>query len=190
MADPAVSDTDFRDILDATRQFIRSAVMPRELEIMAENRVPDDIRDQAKKMGLFGTRFPRSGFGTNDQKTRWLEGIASGEVVASFALTEPGAGSNPAGLRTKAVRDGSRADAAWVITGQKRFIINGPTADLFVVFARSRVADSEGPPVSRSSWFPPMPMAWPWVRRTPRWARRAPGPPTSASTVYGWERTR
>jgi acyl-CoA dehydrogenase len=189
MADPAVTDTDFRDILDATRQFIRSAVMPRELEIMTDNRVPDDIRDQAKKMGLFGYAIPQEwgglglniaqdvemamefgyttlalrsmfgtnngiagqvlvGFGTNDQKTRWLDGIASGQVVASFALTEPGAGSNPAGLRTKAVRDGAGADAAWVITGQKRFITNAPTADLFVVFARSRPADSDGPGIA------------------------------------------
>ena len=147
MADPAVSEADFRDILDATRHFIRSVVMPRELEIMADNRVPDDIRDQAKEMGLFGYAIPQEwgglglniaqdvemamefgyttlalrsmfgtnngiagqvlvGFGTDEQKSRWLEGIASGDVVASFALTEPGAGSNPAGLRTKAVRDG------------------------------------------------------------------------------------
>jgi acyl-CoA dehydrogenase len=88
------------------------------------------------------------GFGTDDQKTCWLEGIASGEVVASFALTEPGAGSNPAGLRTKAVRDGSGADTTWVITGQKRFITNAPTADLFVVFARSRAADPDGPGIA------------------------------------------
>jgi acyl-CoA dehydrogenase len=185
MTDPAVSETDFRDILDATRHFIRSAVMPRELEIMADNQVPDDIRDQAKKMGLFGYAIPQEwgglglniaqdvelamefgyttfalrsmfgtnngiagqvlvGFGTDEQKTRWLEPIASGEVVASFALTEPGAGSNPAGLRTKAVREG----ADWVITGQKRFITNAPTADLFVVFARSRPADSDGPGIA------------------------------------------
>src|SRR5258708_24721029 len=67
MADPAVSETDFRDILDATRHFIRSAVMPRELEIMADNRVPDDIRDQAKKMGLFGYAIPHEwgGLGLN-----------------------------------------------------------------------------------------------------------------------------
>jgi acyl-CoA dehydrogenase len=189
MADPAVSDSDFRDILDATRHFIRSVVMPRELEIMTENRVPDDIRDQTKKMGLFGYAIPQEwgglglniaqdvelamefgyttfalrsmfgtnngiagqvlvGFGTDEQKTRWLDGIASGEVVASFALTEPGAGSNPAGLRTKAVRDGSGDDAGWVITGQKRFITNAPTADLFVVFARSRPADSDGPGIA------------------------------------------
>jgi acyl-CoA dehydrogenase len=186
MADPAVSDTDFRDILDATRQFIRSAVMPRELEIMNDNRVPDDIRDQARKMGLFGYAIPQEwgglglniaqdvemamefgyttlalrsmfgtnngiagqvlvGFGTDDQKTRWLEGVASGEVVASVALTEPGAGSNPAGLRTKAVRG---SGATWVITGHKRFITNAPTADLFVVFARSRAADPDGPGIA------------------------------------------
>jgi acyl-CoA dehydrogenase len=57
-------------------------------------------------------------------------------VVTSFALTEPGAGSNPAGLRTSAVRDGD----GWVIDGQKRFITNAPLADLFVVFARTRPA--------------------------------------------------
>ncbi|KAA0078931.1 acyl-CoA dehydrogenase [Mycolicibacterium sp. P9-64] len=185
MADPAVSEADFRDILDATRHFIRSAVMPRELEIMADNRVPDDIRDQAKEMGLFGYAIPQEwgglglnivqdvemamefgyttlalrsmfgtnngiagqvlvGFGTDEQKSRWLDGIASGNVVASFALTESGAGSNPAGLRTKAVRDGSD----WMITGQKRFITNAPTADLFIVFARSRPADSDGPGIA------------------------------------------
>jgi acyl-CoA dehydrogenase len=189
MADPAVSEADFRDILDATRHFIRSVVMPRELEIMTGNRVPDDIRDQAKQMGLFGYAIPQEwgglglniaqdvelamefgyttfalrsmfgtnngiagqvlvGFGTDEQKTRWLDGIASGQVVASFALTEPGAGSNPAGLRTKAVRDGSGDDAGWVITGQKRFITNAPNADLFVVFARSRPADADGPGIA------------------------------------------
>ncbi|MCE4265682.1 acyl-CoA dehydrogenase family protein [Rhodococcus globerulus] len=84
------------------------------------------------------------GFGTDEQKAEWLERIASGEVVASFALTEPGAGSNPAGLRTKAVRGGSD----WVINGNKRFITNAPTAQLFVVFARTRPADSDGPGIA------------------------------------------
>lgn len=187
MADPTVSDHDFRDILDATRDFVRSVVMPRELEIMTENRVPDDIRDQTKEMGLFGYAIPeewgglglnlaqdvelamelgyttlalRSMFGTNngiagqvlvnfgtdEQKTRWLQRIASGECVASFALTEPGAGSNPAGLRTKAVREGD--DGAWVITGRKQYITNAPTADLFIVFARTRPADAAGPGIA------------------------------------------
>ncbi len=94
---------------------------------------------------MFGTNNGIAGqvlvrFGTGEQKTQWLERIASGEVVASFALTEPGAGSNPAGLRTSAVRDGSE----WVLDGQKRFITNAPLADLFVVFARTRPAGESG----------------------------------------------
>jgi acyl-CoA dehydrogenase len=189
MPDPVinaqVSDEDFQDILDATRDFVRSVVMPRELEIMNDNRVPDDIRDRTKAMGLFGYAIPQEwgglglnlaqdvelamefgyttlalrsmfgtnngiagqvlvGFGTDEQKAHWLEGIASGEVVASFALTEPGAGSNPAGLRTKAIRDGDQ----WVITGRKQYITNAPTANLFIVFARTRPADAEGPGIA------------------------------------------
>jgi acyl-CoA dehydrogenase len=94
---------------------------------------------------MFGTNNGIAGqvlvrFGTGEQKTQWLERIASGEVVASFALTEPGAGSNPAGLRTSAVRDGGE----WVLDGQKRFITNAPLADLFVVFARTRPAGESG----------------------------------------------
>ncbi|MEE4023687.1 acyl-CoA dehydrogenase family protein [Gordonia sp. PKS22-38] len=94
---------------------------------------------------MFGTNNGIAGqvlvnFGTDVQKKEWLERIASGDVVASFALTEPGAGSNPAGLRTMAVRDGDD----WVINGQKRFITNAPIADLFVVFARTRPADESG----------------------------------------------
>lgn len=180
-----VSAEDFAEILAQTRSFIRSAVVPRENEILATDKVPDDLREQAKNMGLFGYAIPQQwgglglnlaqdvelamefgytslalrsmfgtnngiagqvlvGFGTDEQKSRWLEGIASGDVVASFALTEPGAGSNPAGLRTKAVREGSGDDSGWVISGQKRFITNAPTANLFVVFARTRPADEKG----------------------------------------------
>ena len=94
---------------------------------------------------LFGTNNGIAGqvlvnFGTDEQRARWLGSIASGEVIASFALTEDGAGSNPAGLTTKAVRDG----AGWVIEGAKRFITNAPLAGLFVVFARTRPADADG----------------------------------------------
>src|ERR1700742_2751528 len=182
---PEVSEEDFEDILAQTRHFVRTAVVPREQEILDDDRVPDDLRDYAKKMGLFGYAIPQEwgglglnlmqdvelamelgytslavrsmfgtnngiagqvlvGFGTEEQKARWLEPIATGEVVASFALTEPGAGSNPAGLRTKAVSD----DGAWVISGQKRFITNAPVADLFVVFARTRPADDQGPGIA------------------------------------------
>ncbi len=99
---------------------------------------------------MFGTNNGIAGqvlvnFGTDEQKSTWLAKIASGEVVASFALTEPGAGSNPAGLRTKAVRTD---DGDWVIDGGKCFITNAPTADLFVTFARTRPADADGPGIA------------------------------------------
>nr|WP_211188138.1 acyl-CoA dehydrogenase family protein [Gordonia asplenii] len=80
------------------------------------------------------------GFGTDEQRARWLPGIAAGDVVASFALTEPGAGSDPAGLKTTARADGD----AWIINGGKRFITNATEADLFVVFARTDPAPATG----------------------------------------------
>jgi acyl-CoA dehydrogenase len=98
---------------------------------------------------MFGTNNGIAGqvlvnFGTDEQKHTWLQPLAGGDVVASFALTEAGAGSNPAGLRTKAVRDGDD----WVISGEKRFITNAPSAHLFVVFARTRPADQDGPGIA------------------------------------------
>jgi acyl-CoA dehydrogenase len=84
------------------------------------------------------------GFGTDDQKRQWLERIATGDVVASFALTEPGAGSNPAGLRTRAHRDGED----WVLNGRKQFITNAPIADLFVVFARTAEPQPKNPGIA------------------------------------------
>lgn len=92
---------------------------------------------------MFGTNNGIAGqvlvqYGTADQQREWLPRLASGAVVASFALTEPGAGSNPAALQTRAERDGGD----WVINGGKRFITNAPIADLFVVFARTRPADA------------------------------------------------
>jgi acyl-CoA dehydrogenase len=94
---------------------------------------------------LFGTNNGIAGqvlvgYGTEEQKSKWLSRIASGAVVASFALTEPGAGSDPSSLRTVAVRDGD----GWLLNGGKRFITNAPVAGLFVVFARTRPADGRG----------------------------------------------
>ncbi|WP_280302031.1 acyl-CoA dehydrogenase family protein [Nocardia abscessus] len=181
----AVTAEDFREILAQTRDFVRNVVMRREREIAEDNRMPEEIVQQAKAMGLFGYAIPQEwgglgldlaqdvelamelgyttlalrslfgtnngiagqvlvGFGTEEQKSRWLEHIASGAVVASFALTESGAGSDPASLRTTAARSG----ADWVINGEKRFITNAPVADLFVVFAHTRPADENGAGIS------------------------------------------
>lgn len=78
-------------------------------------------------------------FGTPEQQRRYLPGIAAGTIVASFALTEPEAGSDPSGMRTRAIRDGD----GYRLTGQKRFITNAPEADVLMVFART-TADSFG----------------------------------------------
>jgi acyl-CoA dehydrogenase len=72
-------------------------------------------------------------FGNEAQKKEWLPKLASGEVVASFALTEPGAGSDAASLRTTAIRDGDD----YVINGTKRFITNANRAGMFTLLARS-----------------------------------------------------
>jgi acyl-CoA dehydrogenase len=71
--------------------------------------------------------------GTPQQKSLWLPRLASGEVIASFALTEPDAGSDAASLRTRARRDGEH----YVLKGTKRFITNAPEAGLFTVMART-----------------------------------------------------
>ena len=77
--------------------------------------------------------------GNEAQKSKWLPGIASGDLIASFALTEPEAGSDAGSVRTKAVRDGDH----YVLTGTKRYITNANTADLFTVMARTD-ADTPG----------------------------------------------
>ncbi|AFT70298.1 Acyl-CoA dehydrogenase domain protein [Alloalcanivorax dieselolei B5] len=71
--------------------------------------------------------------GTDEQKQQWLPSLATGEVMASFALTEPGAGSDAASLRTSAVRDGDH----YVVNGTKRFITNAPQAGIFTLMART-----------------------------------------------------
>ena len=72
-------------------------------------------------------------YGTEEQKKKWLPGMASGELVAAIAMTEPGTGSDLQGIQTRAVRDGDH----WVINGQKTFITNGILADLVIVVCRT-----------------------------------------------------
>jgi acyl-CoA dehydrogenase len=72
-------------------------------------------------------------FGSETQKREWLPKLASGEIVSSFCLTEPGAGSDAASLRTTAIRDGDD----YVVNGTKRFITNAARAGMFTLMARS-----------------------------------------------------
>jgi acyl-CoA dehydrogenase len=75
--------------------------------------------------------------GTEAQKAHYLPKLATGELIASFALTEPDAGSDAASLRTSAVRDGDD----FIINGTKRYITNSPQAGIFTLMARTNPAD-------------------------------------------------
>jgi glutaryl-CoA dehydrogenase len=77
--------------------------------------------------------FPIHRYGSEEQKQRWLPRMAAGEVIGCFGLTEPEFGSNPAGMATRARRDGKD----WILNGTKRWITNGNVADLAIVWARS-----------------------------------------------------
>ena len=166
------------ELLDALRdtvaRFVRERLVPAEERVADEDRIPADIQDEMRALGLFGLTIPerygglgltmeeevlvtfelgrtspafRSLIGTNngigslgiilegreEQKQAYLPRLASGELVASFALTEPGAGSDASSIRTTGRRDGD----SYVLNGTKRFITNGPTAGLFTVFART-----------------------------------------------------
>jgi glutaryl-CoA dehydrogenase len=77
--------------------------------------------------------FPIHSYGSDAQKERWLPELAAGNAIGCFGLTEPDAGSNVAGMLTKAVRKGDR----WVLNGSKYWITNGSLADVSVVWAKT-----------------------------------------------------
>ncbi|MBS4046001.1 acyl-CoA dehydrogenase family protein [Ferrovibrio sp.] len=82
--------------------------------------------------------------GTEEQRRRYLPRIAKGDLIASFCLTEPDAGSDAAALTTKAVRDGDH----YIINGTKRFTTNSPHAGIFTVFARTAPAETRSRGIS------------------------------------------
>lgn len=173
----------FEEIVRSLREFVRREVVPREQEIDETDAIPEDLRQKAANLGLFGYALPtkygglgmsveqetrvarelgytapsfRSLFSTNngiagqvivsagteEQKQRYLPALSSGDCIASFALTEPEAGSDAAALQSTARLEGE----SYVINGTKRFITNSPLAGLFVTFARtdSSVAGTMG----------------------------------------------
>ena len=73
-------------------------------------------------------------FGTEAQKEQYLPRLASGELIAAYCLTEPGAGSDAASIQTKAVKD---SNGDWILNGEKTWITNGGIADFYTVFART-----------------------------------------------------
>ncbi len=83
-------------------------------------------------------------FGTDEQKETYLPGMAAGDIIGAFALTEPEAGSDAASLTTKAIRDGD----SYVINGTKRYITNAPYAQVFLVMARTDPDSTGGSGIS------------------------------------------
>src|SRR5690348_8675483 len=77
--------------------------------------------------------YPILTYGSQDQKQRWLPRLQSGDAIGCFGLTEPGFGSNPAGMLTRARREGSE----WILNGEKTWITNGSIADIALVWARA-----------------------------------------------------
>jgi glutaryl-CoA dehydrogenase len=84
--------------------------------------------------------YPIFTFGSDEQKNRWLPALATGEKLGCFGLTEPGFGSNPAGMTTRARKSGD----AYILNGEKMWITSGSIADVAVVWAKLEGADEGG----------------------------------------------
>src|SRR5205814_1041773 len=182
-----VSTTEFDELIEVLRDFVRREVMPAEAGIDESDEIPGRLIAQAKEMGLYGYALPaefgglglsveqqvlltielgytspafRSLFGTNNgiagqvlvlagtegQRKHWLPRLASGEVVASFALTEPDAGSDPSRLVTSAVPVSGPDGDGWVIDesvtyARERSQGGHPIADYQLV--QAMLADSQ-----------------------------------------------
>jgi glutaryl-CoA dehydrogenase len=90
------------------------------------------VRSFASVQGAL-VMYPIYAYGSEEQKQKWLPRLQSGDAVGCFGLTEPGFGSNPAGMLTKARRDGS----GWILNGEKTWITNGSIADVAIIWARA-----------------------------------------------------
>ena len=107
--------------------YVAYGLVAREIE-----RVDSGYRSMASVQSSL-VMYPVHTYGSDEQRARFLPGLASGELIGCFGLTEPDAGSDPAGMRTVARPDGD----GYVISGSKTWISNSPFADVFVVWAKS-----------------------------------------------------
>ena len=107
--------------------YVAYGLVAREIE-----RVDSGYRSMASVQSSL-VMYPIHAYGSEEQRTRYLPGLASGKLIGCFGLTEPDAGSDPAGMRTVARPDGD----GYIISGSKTWISNAPFADVFVVWAKS-----------------------------------------------------
>lgn len=111
----------------AGANYVAYGLIAREIE-----RVDSGYRSMASVQSSL-VMHPINAYGSDEQRRKYLPGLASGELIGCFGLTEPDAGSDPAGMKTYARKDGDD----YVISGSKTWISNAPFADVFVVWAKS-----------------------------------------------------
>jgi glutaryl-CoA dehydrogenase len=111
----------------AGASYVAYGLVAREIE-----RVDSGYRSMASVQSSL-VMYPIHAYGSDAQRDKYLPGLASGELIGCFGLTEPDAGSDPAGMRTVARADGE----GFVLNGSKTWITNSPFADVFVVWAKS-----------------------------------------------------
>ncbi|HLV08257.1 MAG TPA: acyl-CoA dehydrogenase [Croceibacterium sp.] len=111
--------------------YVAYGLVAREIE-----RVDSGYRSMASVQSSL-VMYPIHTYGSDEQKAKYLPGLARGELIGCFGLTEPDAGSDPGSMRTTARRDGD----GFILSGSKTWITNSPFADVFVVWARSEAHD-------------------------------------------------
>lgn len=117
----------------AGASYVAYGLVAREIE-----RVDSGYRSMASVQSSL-VMYPIHAYGSADQHARYLPGLASGELIGCFGLTEPDAGSDPSGMRTVARKDGD----GYSLSGAKTWISNSPFADVFVVWAKSEAHDGK-----------------------------------------------
>jgi acyl-CoA dehydrogenase family protein 9 len=167
-------EEEFRLVSQSIGDWLKENVDPMKLD--DEKKIPEDVLQGLKEMGLFGLIIPEIHggseftqtlytrtlelmnkhescvtltigahqsiglkglylYGTDEQKKKYMPRLATGEMIAAFALTEPTAGSDAAGIKARLVREGDH----YILNGSKLWITNGGFADFFTVFAKENV---------------------------------------------------
>ena len=161
-------------LVDIIERFVRERLIPAEDQMAEEGKLPDDLLQEMRELGLFGLTIPEEygglgasytaygliarevervdsgyrsmmsvqsslviypihAYGSEAQRQKFLPGLCSGALIGCFGLTEPDAGSDPAGMKTRAVKTAT----GYKLSGAKMWISNAPIADVFVVWAKS-----------------------------------------------------
>ena len=179
MADSGMEPEIFDQFADQLARYVRERLIPAEKDVIENDRIPDNIVQEMREMGLFGLSIPQEyggaglnmqqyarvinilayaapayrsiisinigmfssalkNGGTEAQKAEWWPRVAAGDI-ACFGLTEPGSGSDSAGLQTTAKPDpdGKSGAGGWVLNGTKRYITNAPSAKVALIMART-----------------------------------------------------